>query len=103
MKANDLYNILDLIEEINKVDKMIALHKNADSSLMLDQYIHQKLKLSGFLFNELLSNSNNHQSEVMHIIRLFIEKFYGNELKDVNFENDKSFKQIEEVVLQNYR
>ena len=102
MKANSLYNILDLIEEINKVDKMIALHKTTDSSLMLEQYTHQKLKLSGFLFNELLSNSNN-QSEVMHIIRLFIDKFYSNELKEVNFESDKSFKQIEDVVLQNYK
>jgi len=101
MKDNNLYAILDLIEEISKVDKMIAIHKDSTSSLMLKQYTHQKLKLSGYLFKELLSNSND-QSEVMHIIRLFIDKFYNNELKNVNFENDKSFSQIESVVLKHY-
>ena len=35
MKDNKLYTILDLIEEIDKVDKMIDLHNESSSSLML--------------------------------------------------------------------
>ena len=54
MKDNKLYSILDLIEEINKVDKMIDLHKDSSSVLMLDQYRNQKMKLSNYLFKELL-------------------------------------------------
>ena len=46
MKDNKLYTILDLIEEIDKVDKMIDLHNESSSSLMLSQYKSQKLKLS---------------------------------------------------------
>ncbi|MFH6992418.1 hypothetical protein [Flavobacterium sp. FlaQc-48] len=99
MKDNKLYTILDLIEEINKVDQMIEIHKTTDSALMLNQYSHKKLKLSGFLFKELLSNSGN-SSEVMHVIKLFIEKFYSKELSNVNFEKDNDFKQIEDVFLQ---
>jgi hypothetical protein len=101
MKDNRLFNILDLIEEINKVDKMIEIHKTTDSPLMLNQYSHQKLKLSGFLFKELLSNSDN-GSEVMHIIKLFIEKFYSYELEHLDYTNNESFKQIEDIVSQNY-
>jgi hypothetical protein len=101
MKSNDLYNILDIIEEISKVDKMIAIHKDSASPLMLNQYEHQKLKLSGFLFKELLSNSND-QSEVMHIIRLFIDRFYSRELMEANVGKDENLKQIENVVLQHY-
>jgi len=101
MKENRLYNILDLIEEISKVDKMIEIHKTTQSTLMLNQYTNQKLKLSGFLFKELLSNSDN-RSEVMHIIKLFIEKFYSYELQHLNYSSNDSFKQIEDVVSQNY-
>ena len=44
MKDNKLYSILDLIEEIDKVDKMIYLHSSSKSDLMLNQYKNQKLK-----------------------------------------------------------
>ncbi|KIQ19955.1 hypothetical protein RT99_14665 [Flavobacterium sp. MEB061] len=72
MKDNKLYHILDLIEEIDKVDKMLILHKDSDSTLMLSQYKNQKLKLSNYLIKELLTNSNS-RTEVMYIIKLFIE------------------------------
>lgn len=65
MKDNKLYSILDLIEEINKVDKMIDLHKDSSSVLMLDQYRNQKMKLSNYLFKELLLNGEN-RSEVIY-------------------------------------
>ena len=115
MKDSKLYDILDLIEEINKVDNMIDLHKDSTSNLMVNQYknqklkilstivklIHiknQKLKLSNFLFKELLTNSDN-RSEVMYIIKLFIEKFYNHELKHHKFDQNDSFKKIEDVFM----
>jgi hypothetical protein len=101
MKDNKLYSILDLIEEISKVDKMIDLHKDSNSTLMLNQYKNQKLKLSNYLFKELLSNSDN-RSEVMYIIKLFIEKFYDNEISHLKFGENDSLKKIENVFIENY-
>ncbi|MDW8851331.1 hypothetical protein SD960_14595 [Flavobacterium sp. MMLR14_040] len=101
MKDNKLYHILDLIEEINKVDKMLILHRDSDSDLMLNQYKSQKLKLSNYLVKELLTNSDN-RTEVMYIIKLFIEKFYNNEMRHLQFEENDSLKKIENVFIENY-
>jgi len=101
MKDNKLYHILDLIEEIDKVDKMLILHKDSDSALMSDQYKNQKLKLSNCLVKELLTNSDN-RTEVMYIIKLFIEKFYNNEISHLHFEENDSLKKIENVFIENY-
>lgn len=100
MKDNKLYSILDLIEEINKVDKMIDLHSNSDSDLMLNQYINQKMKLSSYLFKELLKNYN--KPEVMYTIKLFIEKFYDNEINHSSSNKDDSLKRIENIFFENY-
>lgn len=80
MKDNKLSFILNLIEEIDKVNKMIDLHHDSKSELMPNQSKNQKLKLSNYLFKELLSTSDN-RSEVMFVIKSFIEKFYDNEMK----------------------
>ncbi|MDR6762889.1 hypothetical protein J2Y38_003107 [Flavobacterium sp. 2755] len=101
MKDNKLYHILDLIEEINKVNKMLILHKDSDSTLMSDQYKNQKLKLSNYLLKELLTNSDN-RTEVMYIIKLFIEKFYNNEISHLHFEENDNLKKIENVFIENY-
>ena len=101
MKDNKLYHILDLIEEIDKVDKMLILHQDSDSDLMLSQYKNQKLKLSNYLVKELLTNSDN-RTEVMYLIKLFIEKFYNNEMRHLQFEENDSLKKIENVFIENY-
>ncbi|WP_166921169.1 hypothetical protein [Flavobacterium poyangense] len=101
MTDTKLYHILDLIEEIDKVDKMILLHKNSNSTLMSNQYKSQKLKLSNYLVQELLTNSDN-RAEVMYIIKLFIEKFYNNEITHLQFEENDSLKKIETVFAENY-
>ncbi len=101
MKDNKLYSILDLIEEINKVDKMIDIHQKSESSIMSNQYKSQKLKLSNYLFKELLNNSDE-RAEVMHLIKMFIEKFYDYELKHLKFEVDDNLKKIENVFIENY-
>lgn len=102
MKDNKLYHILDLIEEIDKVDKMILLHKDSDSDLMSTQYKNQKLKLSNCLVKELLTNSDN-RAEVMYIIKLFIEKFYIEEISHLKFEENDNLKKIENVFIGHYQ
>ena len=46
-------------------------------------------------------NSDN-RSEVMYIIKIFIEKFYNNEINHLNFGENDSLKKIESVVMENY-
>ncbi|WCM42029.1 hypothetical protein MG290_14010 [Flavobacterium sp. CBA20B-1] len=100
MKDNKLYNILDLIEEINKVDKMIELHQDSASDLMLKQYQNQKLKLSNLLFKELLTNTDS-RTDVMYLIKMFIEKFYQKEIKNHRrFKKEDHLKRIEDVFLE---
>jgi hypothetical protein len=101
MTDNKLYSILDLIEEIDKVDKMIYLHMSSKSNIMLHQYKNQKLKLSNYLFKELLTNSDN-RSEVMYIIKIFIEKFYDSEINQLHFEENDNLKKIQNVFFENY-
>ena len=100
MEDNKLYHILDLIEEINKVDKMIEIHKNSELDLMLKQYQNQKLKLSSLLFKELLTNTDN-STDVMYLIKMFIEKFYPEEVKGHHrFKKEDRLKRIEDVFLE---
>ncbi|MEA5139598.1 hypothetical protein [Arcicella rigui] len=100
MKNAKLYNILDLIEEIQKVNQMIEIHSESDSDLMSSQYISQKLKLTDMLFKDLLKNSGNN-TEVMYLFKLFIEKFYKNEMTHHHsIEREEALKKIESVFLE---
>ncbi len=99
MKDNNLYNILDLIEEIQNVDKMIDLHSDSKSKLMFDQYTHQKLKLTTILIEDLMANNKDNQ-DVMYLVKLMIERFYGNVLKNPkSIEEDHNLKKIKEAFL----
>lgn len=96
MKDKTLFNVLDLIEEIENVDKMIQIHSN--SELMSNQYKNQKLKLSNLLFKELIKNKGI-KPEVIYLFKLFLEKFYSKELQNYeSAEQDSYFKTIEEAI-----
>ena len=97
MKEKSLFNILDLIEEIQNVDRMIESHSDSESSLMHDQYRNQKLKLSNILFKELIKSKNS-EPEVIYLFKLFIEKFYKNEIQNYkSLKKDSYFETIEKA------
>jgi hypothetical protein len=99
MKDNKLYEILDLIEEITKVDKMIDIHRgSSETTIMLEQYQHQKLKLSAYLFKELISHSGD-KTGVMYLIKIFIDKFYSKEIKNRKIVKDEQLERIEDLLL----
>ncbi|WP_294246505.1 hypothetical protein [uncultured Chryseobacterium sp.] len=99
MKDNNLYTILDLIEEIQNVDKMIDIHSHSKSKLMFDQYTHQKLKLTTVLIEDLIAHTQDNQ-DVMYLVKLLIERFYGNVLKNPkSIEEDHNLKKIKEAFL----
>jgi predicted restriction endonuclease len=100
MNDNKLYNILDLIEEINNVDKMIEIHSVPNTDFMHNQYLNQKFKLTNILIKELLQNSSNHESEIMYLIKLIVEKFYKASIYDhKSIDKDPNLKKIEEAFL----
>lgn len=56
MSNSKIFKLIDPIEDVKKVDEMIALHqKDEHSDFMLTQYQAKKIKLAGYLISELNS------------------------------------------------
>jgi len=78
MTESKLYKLMDLIEEINRVEVMLEMHsQNSESKLMLNQYNAKKLKLTRELISELLASSDK-TSLSMGVIKSILDKFYKN-------------------------
>ncbi|MGB4401180.1 MAG: hypothetical protein WBJ10_17540 [Daejeonella sp.] len=76
MKKADIYKLMDLIEEIKKVDAMILLHQDLDKSkFMVSQYEGRKTKLMGSLIDELISPTVQ-SPQSFSLIKQVIEKYY---------------------------
>ena len=77
MANSKIYKLIDLIEEVKKIEEMISLHqKEADSDFMLLQYQAKKVKLTGNLISELNSPPFKSTSSFL-FIKHFLDKFYG--------------------------
>jgi len=55
MTSAQKYKLMDLIEDIEKVDRMISLHSSDSSAMMLEQYKYKKDKLISYLIDELVN------------------------------------------------
>lgn len=71
------YQLQDLIEKIDRVDKMILLHSSNPSNFMLDQYKAKKEKLLGYLIDELV-DAKVRSPYSFKLILLALNKFYPN-------------------------
>lgn len=71
------YQLQDLIEKIDQVDKMIAIHSGNSSKFMLEQYKAKKEKLLGYLIDELV-DSRIRSPYSFRIILLALNKYYPN-------------------------
>ncbi|WP_373495042.1 hypothetical protein [Aquiflexum sp.] len=79
MNRSKLHRLIDLIEEIKKIDEMIMMHRDHGSDdFMSSQYESKKSRLLKELISELVANSNE-SSEVFNTIGKIIFKFYPNE------------------------
>ena len=76
MKKVKLYQLIDLLEEIKKVDDLISVHRKAKSSpLLLNQYETKKNQLIGTMMNELTAPPV--QSIQSHLLaKLLLNKYY---------------------------
>lgn len=81
MREIELYKLLDLIEEIKKLEELIKLHKSSDDSdFMVSQYEAKKIKLTSELIDELISPE--------------IDKFYPSEDTNLIINNDAAIQQL---------
>jgi hypothetical protein len=86
MKQSQFYTLLDILEDIKGVDKMILLHLNDDSAFMLDQYKSKKEKLVSNLIDKLISPSLM-SARSIHTIKMVIDRFYGDEMKKLDSQS----------------
>lgn len=79
MNKSKLLRLIDLIEEIKKIDGMILMHNiHENDDFMSSQYESKKSKLMKELISDLAANSNE-SPEVFKTIEKIIFKFYPNE------------------------
>ena len=93
MREIELYKLLDLIEEIKKLEELIKLHKSSDDSdFMVSQYEAKKIKLTSELIDELVSPEIQ-SAQSFSLIHRIIDKFYPSE--DTNLiNNDAAIQQL---------
>lgn len=88
MKNLQVFKLIDLIEEIKKVDAMLLLHDNLDSSsFMSEQYESKKTKLMSQLIDELISPSVQ-SPQSLSLIQQILSKFYPQTDKNQKYDED---------------
>jgi len=102
MKDKQLFKLMDLIEEIKKIDAMIKLHSSFDDSdFMSSQYQARKDKLIGYLIDDLVSPTLR-SARSYFTIKLILDKFYPNLSKESEKEqlNSEDLLTLESIICQ---
>jgi len=88
MKSGQLYKLMDLIEEIRKVDAMLLMHqKSGENLLMANQYEARKTKLMAELIDGLTSPAVQ-SPQSFSLIRKAISEFYPSSDLSTNLDKD---------------
>ncbi len=96
MKESQKYKLMDLIEEIKKLDAMILLHRNVGKeTFMSSQYEAKKVKLVGEIIDELVSPALQ-SPESFSLIQKILSKFYPPE--NENKISDEGIEQLAEAI-----
>lgn len=97
MTDSKLYQLIDVVEEISKLDEMIELHKKNGSDFMLSQYNEKKIKLTGYLIHELIQPAEN-SYESLIAIRSVLDKFFKYSISEIDSSSDQHFKNIKRLI-----
>jgi hypothetical protein len=91
MEKEHIYKLLDLIEQINKVNKMIKLHSENDSEFMASQYRHIKSEHVAELM-QILNLSKVQPEENYLLLHRLLSEFYPNnnlmQKESINYEEE---------------
>ena len=87
--------LIDLIEKIDQIDKMIALHANNPSKFMLEQYMTKKEKLFGFLVDEFV-DAKIRSPYSFRLIMLALKKYYPDitSINNTNLSKEKHYNEL---------
>ncbi|HEY9197363.1 MAG TPA: hypothetical protein VIM77_13900 [Mucilaginibacter sp.] len=97
MKKVEVLKLIDLIEEIKKLDELITQsRKKKTSDFVLNQYEVKKLKLIGSVINE-LANPPIQSLESYLIIQKIINKYYPN-INNGELLNDSDISKIVGII-----
>ncbi len=94
MTQEKIYKLMDLIDDIKKINDMIEIHSSNSSSFMLDQYKVKKEKLMSYLIDELVDPSVRSPKSFSIISKLLV-KFYPNLVSEA--EMDESHKELTQL------
>jgi hypothetical protein len=83
MKPGEYYELLNLLEELKGVEKMIKLHLDDDSDFMRLQYVAKKEQLISRFIDRLVSPPLL-SAHSIHTIKMVIDRFYGDEMKKLD-------------------
>lgn len=76
MKKTEVYKLMDLIDEIKKLDELISIHREIDTSeFMITQYEAKKTKLMGSFIDELASPPVQSTQSYL-LIKMILNKYY---------------------------
>ena len=107
MTATQKYRIQDLIEQIEKVDKMIQFNSTNPSRLMTDQYEDLKKRFLSELIEELMSIQDISKYS-FKLINIAINKYYPELIQKATTKKKngtkiskqlKEFKELEAVLV----
>jgi hypothetical protein len=78
MKKVEVLKLIDLIEDIKKLDELIALNRKKNTSdFVLNQYEAKKVKMVGSIISE-LANPPIQSIESYLLIKKILNKYYPN-------------------------
>jgi hypothetical protein len=97
MKKVEVLKLMDLIEDIKKLDELIVLSRaKKTSAFVLNQYEAKKIKMIGSIINE-LANPPIQSIESYLIIKKILNKYYPNIAED-ELMNDSDIGKIVAVI-----
>jgi hypothetical protein len=97
MKKAEIYKLMDLIEDVKELDKLISLRLDVDNSdLMVSQYEAKKTKLMGRLIDELASPPVQSTQSYL-LIKMLLNKYYPFKSDDAVIM-DKDISQLAAVI-----
>ena len=80
MTKDKLFRLMDILDDLKKIDSIIALHRSQDSDTseaMLSQYSARKNQLLVYFINE-LNSSSEEASQRLSLIKQIMERFFNN-------------------------
>ncbi|MGN8070808.1 hypothetical protein [Mucilaginibacter sp. SG564] len=87
MKKVDVLKLMDLVEDIKKLDELIATSRQKKTSdFVLNQYEAKKIKMVGSIINE-LANPPIQSIESYLLIKKILNKYYPNLPEDELMSN----------------